>query len=619
MEYTLLNRVNSPQDVKKLSLKQCDELAVEMRHYLVNSVAKTGGHLASNLGTVELSIAMHRVFNSPSDKLIFDVGHQCYAHKILTGRREMFDTLRKKGGISGFPKIRESEHDAFIAGHSSISISAALGIAKGFALKNQPNYAVAVIGDGSFTGGQVYEALNNAGRSKTRLVIILNHNDMSISKNVGGFARYLTRLRSKPAYLKLKSTVEGVLDKTPVVGSPIKGWLSNSKTLLKTVIYRSTFFEEIGFSYLGPVDGHNMRELTEALSRAKDIAEPVIVQVKTTKGKGYSFAEQNPGAYHATSAFNPQLGDVSLAATNTYSDTMGRHLTALADKNNKIVAITAAMKYGTGLNYFYQAHKSRFFDVGIAEQHAVTFATGLASEGFIPVFAVYSSFLQRGFDQVLHDASIDRQHIVLAIDRAGIVGEDGETHQGLFDTAYLTQIPEMILYSPEGYEETRLCLSKAVNEDNGVVGVRYPRGADTRKHTFAPTTSFTHVNNGSKTIIVSYGRVFSNCFSATENLKDKDIVTDMLKLTQIAPIQVVVIKLLSEYDTIVFVEEGIKTGGIGMQIGSALLEYGFKGKFVLRAVDNQFVMQSSVNEALHELMMDTDAIATLVCESLSRN
>lgn len=614
MEYTLLNRVNSPADVKKLSLKQCENLASEMRQYLVNSVAKTGGHLASNLGTVELSIVLHRIFDSPNDKIVFDVGHQCYAHKILTNRREMFNTLRKKDGISGFPKIRESEHDAFIAGHSSISISAALGIAKGFALQNKPNYAVAVIGDGSFTGGQVYEALNNAGRSKTRLVIILNHNDMSISKNVGGFAKYLTRLRSKPGYLKLKSAVEGALDKTPVVGSPIKDWLSNSKTLLKTVIYRSTFFEEIGFSYLGPVDGHNFKELTEALSRAKDIAEPVIVQVNTIKGKGYRFAEENPGAYHATSAFNPELGDVSLMTSNSYSDTFGRHLTSLANKNEKIVAITAAMKYGTGLNYLYQAHKARFFDVGIAEQHAVTFATGLASVGFVPVFAVYSSFLQRGFDQVLHDASIDNHHIVLAIDRAGIVGEDGETHQGVFDTAFLTQIPNMTLYSPEGYEETELCLTKAIEQDSGVVGVRYPRGGDCRIHNLAPTTTFTHIKNGGNTIIVSYGRLFSNCFDAYNKLKSEGKAVDMLKLTQIAPISKDIILSLAGYDSIVFVEEGIKTGGIGMQVGEMLLEAEFKGRFILRAVDNKFVMQSSVIEAFAELLMDSDSIAKLVRE-----
>lgn len=611
MKYTLLNKANSPSDVKRLNDSQCELLAREIRHFLVNSVAKTGGHLASNLGTVELTIALHRVFDSPNDKLIFDVGHQCYTHKILTNRRDLFNTLRKKNGISGFPKTHESEHDAFVSGHSSTSISAALGIAKAFALQKKPNYAVAVIGDGAFTGGQAYEALNNAGRSKARIVVILNHNDMSISKNVGAFARYLTTIRARPGYLKLKSSVETMLDRTPVVGAPVKKWLGSSKSLLKTVIYRSTFFEELGFSYLGPVDGHNIVELNRVLKHAHELAEPVIVQVETVKGKGYSFAEENPGAFHATSTFNPQLGDVHNIVTDCYSDNVGRYLNELADKDNRICAITAAMKYGTGLNHFYQHHKDRFFDVGIAEGHAVTFAGGLASQGMIPVFAVYSSFLQRGFDQVIHDLSIDNQHCLLAIDRAGIVGEDGETHQGIFDTAYLTQIPNMTLYSPEGYEETKVCIKKAIYEDTGVVGVRYPRGNNKKQHNLPISTEYSYQNNNSDTLIISYGREFTNCFKAAELLQECGIVVSMVKLVQIAPLPKNIIELALLHKNILFVEEGIKKGGIAEQFGCMLAESGYSGSYKVTAAD-AFVPQSSVDEALMELKLDPQSIANTI-------
>lgn len=610
MQYTLLDKINSPQDLKCLSNVQLGVLAREIRHFLVNSVAKTGGHLASNLGTVELTLAMHKVFSSPDDKLIFDVGHQCYTHKILTGRKEKFLTLRKKGGISGFPKTHESEHDAFIAGHSSTSISAALGIAEAFLLKNQQNHAVAVIGDGSFTGGQAYEALNNAGRSKSRLVVILNHNDMSISKNVGGLARYLTTIRARHGYIMLKEGVENVLDHTPLFGKPVKRILISSKSVVKSIIYRSTFFEELGFSYLGPVDGHNIEELNRILQRAKDIGAPVVIQVETVKGKGYHFAEENPGAYHSTTAFNPSVGDISVPSTNNYSDNFGRYLNNLAGEDERICAITAAMKYGTGLNYFYQAHKERFFDVGIAEAHAVTFAGGLASQGFIPVFAVYSSFLQRGFDQVLHDLSIDKQHVVLAIDRAGLVGEDGETHQGIFDAAFLSQIPLMTLYSPEGYDEANLCLKKAI-DGSGVVGVRYPRGASSKTHSLGISSEFVFQDNSADTLIISYGRVFSNCYDASLIMKKHEV--SLLKLTKICPISSEILRIVMGFKRVLFVEEGIKNGGIGQQLGSMLLENGFDGRYKVHAIEG-FVMQSSVTEALIGAGLDASSIAKMIAE-----
>lgn len=612
MEYILLDKINSPQDLKKLTDSQCGILASETRDFLVNSVSKTGGHLSSNLGTVELTIALHRVFDCPNDKIIFDVSHQCYTHKILTGRRSMFHTLRQKGGLSGFTKVAESEYDSFVSGHSSTSISAALGIAKAFKLQNKPNYAVAVIGDGAFTGGQAYEALNNAGRSKTNTIVILNHNDMSISKNVGAFARYLTTIRARPAYLKFKHFAEKVLDHTPLIGKPIKKWLRNSKSLLKTFIYRSTFFEDLGFVYLGPVDGHNIGELNRVLKRAKELCEPVIIQVETIKGKGYSFAEENPGAFHATSVFNPEIGDVSGLIIDSYSDDFGKYLTQLADGNSKICAITAAMKYGTGLNHFARKYKDRFFDVGIAEGHAVTFAGGLASQGLIPVFAVYSSFLQRGFDQVIQDLSIDSQHVILAVDRAGIVGEDGETHQGIFDVGFLSEIPKITIYSPEGYEETRLCLKKAINEDSGVVALRYPRGNDKKQQNLPITTEYSYENNKADTLIISYGRIFSNCYKACELLKTDGINISLLKLTKIAPIDKKLIDITINYENILFVEEGIETGGIGQQFGIMLLSNKYKGNYKIQAINNEFIQQATVEQALESCHLDACSIADII-------
>lgn len=603
MKYKLLPQINTPGDVKKLSNKQLELLCFEIRDFLVNSVSKTGGHLASNLGTVELTVALHKVFDSPDDKLLFDVGHQCYTHKILTGRREQFNTLRKKDGISGFPKTHESEHDAFIAGHSSTSISAALGIANAFSLQNKPNFAVAIIGDGSFTGGLAYEALNNAGRSKTRLIVIINHNDMSISKNVGAFARYLTSIRARPSYLKLKQFTEKVLNHTPIIGQPIKRWLESSKSFIKRVIYRSTFFEELGFSYLGPIDGHDINDVIRTLSRAKELNKPVVIQIETIKGKGYQFAEDNPGAYHATATFDPEYGSDGTKISDSYSDTFGKELKQIADTDQRICAITAAMKYGTGLHHFYQAHKNRFFDVGIAEAHAVTFAGGLASQGMVPVFAVYSSFLQRGYDQIIHDLAIDNQHVVLGIDRAGIVGEDGETHQGVFDVSFLSSIPNVTVYSPEGYSETILCLQKAIYQDSGVVCVRYPRGNDMSDHNLPKSTDYSYLKAASSRLIVTYGRVHTNCFKAAKKQN-----VSVLKLTKVSPISKQAIELALGYSKIFFLEEGIALGGASEHFGALLQKNGYKGEYLVRALDDIFLPQSTVLEAFVTLGFDESSI-----------
>lgn len=602
-QYSLLDSIHAPADVRALQEEELPKLCQEVRNFLIDSVSRTGGHLASNLGVVELTVALHRVFSLPDDKIVFDVGHQSYTHKLLTGRKDGFARLRKIGGISGFPRPAESPYDAFIAGHASNSISAALGIAEAALLQKSPDYTVAVIGDGALTGGEAYEALNNAGRSKTRLIIVLNHNDMSISKNVGAFAKYLAVLRSKPGYLRMKHNVDAVLRHTPVVGKPLRGWLKRSKSMLKSMLYPSTFFEDMGFQYIGPIDGHDLREVMRALLHAKELSAPVLVQVETIKGKGYREAEENPGAYHAVSPA------VSAVSVSSYSDEMGAALCGFADRDPRICAITAAMKYGTGLQTFAAAHRERFFDVGIAEEHAVTFAGGLASRGMIPVFCVYSSFLQRGYDQILHDLAIDGRHAVLCIDRAGLVGEDGETHQGIFDAAFLSQVPRITVYSPEGYDELRLCLEKALFDESGLVAVRYPRGCDKKGHHLPIAVDFSYEDRGGEMLLVSYGRLFTECAKAAD---EAECSVSLLKLTRITPISPAVLPLLMRYRHIVFAEEGIYTGGIGQQMGSLLMENGFKGSYRVLAIRGRFVGHGDVPSLLAGLRLNAAAIRDIL-------
>ena len=596
MNYPVLDRVRMPDDVKHLPEEQLPVLCDEIRRFLVDSVCRTGGHLASNLGVVELIVALHRHFSLPQDRIVYDVGHQAYAHKLLTGRKDGFAKLRQTGGVSGFPRPAESVYDSFIAGHASTSISAALGMAEAARIKGSEEYTVAVIGDGALTGGEAYEALNNAGRSNTKLIVILNHNDMSISKNVGAFAKYLAVLRSKPGYLKMKGRVETVLNHTPLVGKPLRSWLKKSKSAFKSMLYPSTWFEEMGFHYIGPVNGHDFKELDRALTHAKDVAAPVLIQVETVKGKGFIQAEENPGAYHAVSPGGK-------TASTSYSDEVGRILKSFADRDDRICAITAAMKVGTGLQEFAKAHPDRFFDVGIAEEHAVTFAGGLSSSGMVPVFCVYSSFLQRGYDQLLHDLAIDNRHVILCVDRAGLVGEDGETHQGVFDAAFLSQIPNITVYSPEGYEELELCLERAVFEEKGVVVVRYPRGGDKKAHTLLANTGYAVKEGGGNTLLVSYGRIFSECAKAAEGTD-----LSLLKLTAITPLDSGAVRFAMQYDRIFFIEEGIRSGGIGQQFGCRLLENGFNGKYRVKAIDNTFVGHGAVDELIQMLGLDAVSV-----------
>ena len=472
-----LGDLDLPNDLKKMDYSECRKLCKELRRCITKNVLKNGGHLASNLGTVELTVALHRVFDSPKDKLVWDVGHQAYAHKLLTGRYDKFSTLRKKGGISGFIRPNESEHDAFVSGHSSNSISAALGMAEAMRIDGDTKHrAVAIIGDGAFTGGLAYEGLNNAGKSAANLIVILNHNDMSISKNVGALAKYLTSIRGDQRYLDIKKTVEHTLDKTPVVGEPIKNILLSSKSALKNMLYHSTMFEDLGFVYLGPIDGHNIEEIEETLKMARRMEKPVFIHVNTVKGKGFRPAEENPGAFHSIPSSGYSKKNPDNSNHDSFSENFGRTICEFAEADDRICAVTAAMKYGTGLQYFAGSFPKRFFDVGIAEEHAVTFCAGLAKCGKIPVFAVYSSFLQRAYDEIIHDVAIDNTHIVLAVDRAGFIGEDGETHQGLFDIPMLTGIPNAVIFSPSNYSEQKLCFKTALYDCGGFAAVRYPKG-----------------------------------------------------------------------------------------------------------------------------------------------
>ncbi len=590
-------------ELKRLSVPQCEQLCKEIRRKIIKTVFKNGGHLSSNLGTVELTVAMHRVFRSPEDKFVWDVGHQVYTHKLLTGRYDDFDSLRKENGISGFCRPCESEHDAFISGHSSTSISAALGIAEAMKLNGDKHHIVAVIGDGAFTGGIAYEGLNNAGKSDNNLIVILNHNDMSISKNVGAFAKYLTSIRGNTTYVETKKRVEKFLINTPIVGEPIKNILSMSKTALKSVIYHSTMFEDMGFVYLGPVNGHNLEEIEETLRAAKKLHRPVLVHINTIKGKGYKPAEINPGAFHAipSSGYNKNNPDNSV--TDSFSETFGRKLSALADENENICAVTAAMKYGTGLQHFASEHKNNFYDVGIAEQHAVTFSAGLSKGGKIPVFAVYSSFLQRSYDQLVHDASIDNTHIVLAIDRAGFVGEDGETHQGLLDVSMLATIPNTTIYSPADYNELNMCLEEAVNADKGIVAVRYPKGTETVSCCAEDTTSFTLNTNNSRKLAVSYGRIVHNLYSIKG--------CDVLKMVKIFPIESEIVDICIKYSEIYFFEEGMKSGGVGEKLLSLLYENGYRGKFVITAV-TEYVKQSPVESCIRKYRLDSESMQKII-------
>ncbi len=618
-EFRFLDAVNSPSDIKKLTNEQLNALAREIREELISTVSKNGGHLASNLGAVELTIALHKTFNSPEDKIVWDVGHQAYTHKLLTGRRDKFSTVRTEGGLSGFTRPEESEHDIFASGHSSISVSAAYGVSvSNNLLFNDNRKTIAVIGDGSFTGGLVYEGLNNAGRDeKSSMIVILNDNNMSISKNVGSVAMYLSKIRAKPRYYLLKTGTYNFLRKVPLVGKPVAKFIRNLKNYIKSSMYGTTMFEKMGFAYMGPFDGHDIEQLCSAFEIAKNKNEPVMIHVITKKGKGYDFAEKSPSTFHGISKFDIETGE-SVSTEKTYSDVFGEKLCDEADVNDKICAITAAMSLGTGLEKFSNDHSERFFDVGIAEEHAVTFASGLAKNGMLPVFCVYSTFLQRCYDQIVHDCSMQNLKMIFAIDRAGFVGMDGESHQGLFDVPFLNTIPKIEVYSPSSFDEMNKIFDKAVCEGDNAVAIRYPRGVEDK----LPSDfvycgeDFDIYGSIGETAIVTYGRLFSNACKAKEILKGKGINAVIIKLNKIKPINEKIFENIGGYKNIFFFEESLRNGSVSERFGSLLLEKGYIGKYFVTAVDDEFVKQASVEAQLCKYGLDTDSMVKKVSENI---
>ena len=605
-----LENVNSPKDIKKLNIDELDALCDEIRELMIETVSKNGGHLASNLGAVELTVAMHKVFNSPSDQFVFDVGHQCYTHKILTGRKDSFSTLRTEGGISGFTRPCESNHDIFSSGHSSTSISAAIGLAKAKTLNGDKGKVIAVIGDGALTGGLAYEALNNAGNEHNNLIVILNDNNMSISDNVGSMAKNLNHIRISPKYFTFKSKIQHALSRMPKIGAQVQRLITITNTKIRKILYHSTMFEDLGFRYYGPIDGHDLESLIDVLTVAKAHNNSVLIHVNTLKGKGYEFAEKNPSKFHGIGKFDIETGE-PLSSGENYSSVFGNYLCELAKKDRRICAITAAMSTGTGLVDFSYKYPERFFDVGIAEEHAVTFSSGLAKNGMIPFFAVYSTFLQRSYDQLVHDVAMQDLKVIFGIDRAGFVGEDGESHQGVFDTAYLMSVPNLSVLAPSSFDELREMMYQAAYRENHAVAIRYPRGGqgkiiDGYKYERADFDIFGDTD--AEKCVVSYGKEFLNVYDALGELDN----TFAIKLNRIKPINPNVLDLLKNVKTVFFFEEGIKSGGVGECFGSMLAESDVTAKFRHICIEDEFIKQASVDSQLKKYRLDRESIIDIV-------
>lgn len=601
MSKELLEEINNPKELKKLNYKEKDILASEIRNKIINTISKTGGHLASNLGVVELTIALHSVFNTPEDKIVWDVGHQTYVHKILTGRKNKFETIRQFDGLSGFPKTNESEYDTFNTGHSSTSISAALGMARARDLKNEDNNVIAVIGDGALTGGMALEALDDAGNSKTRLIVVLNDNEMSISKNVGGISRFLTKIRTKKFYKKSNNFVRKLLEKIPVFGPFVIKLARKIKYSIKQLIIPNMFFEDLGFKYLGPVDGHDIERVEWILNLAKKEKEPVVVHIITKKGKGYKFAEENPDRFHATSSFNIETGELNKVKEKDYSQVMGETLEKLAEKNEKIVAITAAMADGTGLANFKEKYPKRFFDVGIAEQHALCMAAGMAKEGLIPVVPIYSSFYQRAFDQVIHDICLQKLPVVMCVDRAGIVGQDGETHQGIFDLSFFNMIPNITIMAPKDFKELEEMLEFAVNLQSPVV-IRYPRGkeADAKfvKHEKIENGKAEILKQGNDISILAIGKMVEKALEVANILEQKGKNAEVINVRFLKPIdENTILKSIEKTKKVITIEDNILIGGLASNIEKLIAEkvedkiqiktFGWKDEFITHGKPNE--------------------------------
>lgn len=596
----ILEKINSPADVKAVDAKDIPALASEIRQKLIETVAENGGHLASSLCAVELTIALHRIFDSPKDKIIFDVGHQSYVHKLLTGRRENFGTLRKLGGIAGFPKMSESEHDAFGTGHASTSISAAAGIAAANKISGIDAFTVAVVGDGAFTGGMIYEALNNCA-DKEKLVIVLNDNDMSISVSVGGMSRYFSKFRSSAKYYRFKNGVKRFFAKIPLIGGFLIKFARKIKNGFKRLVLRENFFEQFGLNYYGPLDGNDEKLIELVLKEATEDGKCSVVHICTTKGKGYAPAEERPDLFHGVSGFDVSTGIIPKSEKESFSERFGKMMINYAEKDGRLAAITAAMPDGTGLSEFSKKFPDRFFDVGIAEEHAMTFGCGLAAAGMIPVFAVYSTFFQRAYDQLIHDAALQNLHIVVMLDRAGLVGSDGATHHGIFDIPMTLSVPNVKVFSPDSFDSLEACFKKAIDGE-GVYIIRYPKGGENEYDAeFKALGKIDHFGNtGDKNVIISYGR---ETFEAVEAAKAHGN-TAVIRLCELTDIDFDSIrKFTDKAEKIIVAEESVKIGGVGEKIAATL------GKnVIIKAIDGVFPQHGSNKELYKILGIDAEAI-----------
>lgn len=592
----LLEQINSPKDLKKLTLEEKETLSQEIRDLIIDVTSKNGGHVASNLGVVELTIALHSIFDTPKDKIVWDVGHQCYVHKILTGRREEFQNIRKLGGISGFPKICESEYDNFNTGHSSTSISIATGMARARDILNENYEVVAVIGDGSLTGGMALEALNDAGSSKTNVKVILNDNEMSISKNVGGIPLYLSKMRTKTGYTRSNRKIKAVVSKIPYIGKPIISFAHYTKQIIKRAVFRNMYFEDIGFTYLGPVDGHDIKKLEDILERSKKINGPVLIHVVTKKGKGYKLAEENPDKFHGISAYNKETGEVK--KSKNYSKVFGEKLVKIASEDKKIVAVTAAMRDGTGLKEFAEKFPNRFFDVGIAEQHALGLIAGMARAGLKPVLPIYSSFLQRGYDQIIHDIALSRIPVTVCIDRAGIVGNDGETHQGIFDLSFLSSIPNIVIMAPKNFEELDKMLEFGVNLDKPVF-IRYPRGGE--NFSFESTEDIELgkaeiVQEGTDLSIIAIGNMVGRAEEVASLLPEKSV--EIINARFLKPLdEESILNSIRKTGNCITIEDNLLKGGLGSAVVEAVNKSDIQDvKIKSFGYDDTFVEHGTVKE-----------------------
>ena len=598
----MLEKINSPEDLKGLNIDEKKELAKEIREYILQIVSENGGHLASNLGVVELTIALHSVFNMPKDKIVWDVGHQSYVHKILTGRSEQFKTLRKLDGISGFPKINESEYDSFNTGHSSTSISAALGMARARDLKGENNQVIAVIGDGALTGGMALEALNDAGFSQTKMTVVLNDNEMSISKNVGGLNMFLSKLRTKKLYKKSNISIKRGLNKVPIIGKPMVRIIQRIKRSIKQLVIPKMFFEDIGFTYLGPVDGHNIEELENILNLSKQVDKPVLIHVLTKKGKGYKIAEENPDKFHATAAFNIETGKTKKEKKADYSKIFGDKLVELAKNNEKIVAITASMKDGTGLANFAKEFPDRFFDIGIAEQHALTMAAGMAKEGMIPFVPIYSSFYQRAYDQVIHDIAIQNLPVIMCVDRAGVVGADGETHQGTLDMAFFRLVPNLTIMAPKDFREFDDMLEFAISLNKPVV-IRYPRGGEDNnikfeKHEKIELGKAEILKEGKDISLIAIGKYVAKAVKFAKEYERHGINVEIINARFLKPLDKKTIKKsIEKTKNVLTMEDGTKINGLGTAIEELIVEENLQGiKMEKYAWPDEFIKHGTVEE-----------------------